>query len=214
MTGVPHARPHFDTHALHRLEGARDAVMRHPGRRPSGREGVARRALGGTVSPEPARWIGRKRITADDRRVRQDLPTGTVTFLFTDVEGSTQLLHELGAELRGGARRASPAIGARRAAEGGVESTHRATASSLPFRAPGALAAAAALTEALAAGPVQVRVGSTPARPRDGRGLRRGRRAPRRPDRRSRPRRTGRRLRDDRSRSSTASSSSTSASTG
>jgi class 3 adenylate cyclase len=27
-----------------------------------------------------------------------ELPTGTVTFLFTDVEGSTQLLHELGAE--------------------------------------------------------------------------------------------------------------------
>ena len=30
--------------------------------------------------------------------VRGDLPSGTVTFLFTDVEGSTQLLHELGAE--------------------------------------------------------------------------------------------------------------------
>ena len=30
--------------------------------------------------------------------VRSELPTGTVTFLFTDVEGSTQLLHELGAE--------------------------------------------------------------------------------------------------------------------
>jgi len=28
--------------------------------------------------------------------VRSDLPSGTVTFLFTDVEGSTRLLHELG----------------------------------------------------------------------------------------------------------------------
>src|SRR3989440_947719 len=27
----------------------------------------------------------------------RDLPAGTVTFLFTDVEGSTKLLHELGA---------------------------------------------------------------------------------------------------------------------
>ena len=31
-------------------------------------------------------------------RVREDLPSGTVTFLFTDVEGSTRLLHELGEE--------------------------------------------------------------------------------------------------------------------
>ncbi len=30
--------------------------------------------------------------------MRSDLPSGTVTFLFTDVEGSTKLLHELGAE--------------------------------------------------------------------------------------------------------------------
>jgi hypothetical protein len=28
----------------------------------------------------------------------RELPAGTVTFLFTDIEGSTRLLHELGAE--------------------------------------------------------------------------------------------------------------------
>ena len=30
--------------------------------------------------------------------VRDYLPAGTITFLFTDVEGSTRLLHSLGAE--------------------------------------------------------------------------------------------------------------------
>ena len=30
--------------------------------------------------------------------MRPDLPSGTVTFLFTDIEGSTKLLHELGPE--------------------------------------------------------------------------------------------------------------------
>jgi class 3 adenylate cyclase len=30
--------------------------------------------------------------------VSAELPSGTVTFLFTDVEGSTKLLHELGSE--------------------------------------------------------------------------------------------------------------------
>ena len=28
--------------------------------------------------------------------MRPELPTGTVTFLFTDIEGSTRLLRELG----------------------------------------------------------------------------------------------------------------------
>ena len=36
-------------------------------------------------------------MNSNMRRMR-DLPSGTVTFLFTDVEGSTKLLHELGAD--------------------------------------------------------------------------------------------------------------------
>jgi class 3 adenylate cyclase len=41
-------------------------------------------------------WSRRSRVM---RPVRRDLPSGTVTFLFMDVEGSTRLFHELGATL-------------------------------------------------------------------------------------------------------------------
>ena len=40
------------------------------------------------MKPRPAHALG----------AREDLPASTVTFLFTDVEGSTKLLDELGAE--------------------------------------------------------------------------------------------------------------------
>ena len=55
--------------------------------------------------------------------MRPELPTGTVTFLFTDIEGSTRLLHALGPDaLR--ARRSRSTVGLLReafAADGGVE---------------------------------------------------------------------------------------------
>ena len=93
--------------------------------------------------------------------MRSDLPTGTVTFLFTDVEGSTRLLHELGAEAYADAlaehRRV---IREASAAEGGVEVDTQGDAFFFAFpTAPGALAAAEAMTEALTAGPIQVRIG-------------------------------------------------------
>jgi predicted ATPase/class 3 adenylate cyclase len=93
--------------------------------------------------------------------MRRALPSGTVTFLFTDVEGSTRLLHELGAEGYAVAlaehRRV---IREACAGQGGVEVDTQGDAFFFAFpTAPGALAAAAALTEALAAGPIQVRVG-------------------------------------------------------
>jgi class 3 adenylate cyclase len=93
--------------------------------------------------------------------VRAELPAGTVTFLFTDVEGSTKLLQSLGAEAY-----ADALAGHRRvireacAAEGGVEVDTQGDAFFFAFEtARGALAAAAAVTEALAPGPIHVRVG-------------------------------------------------------
>jgi predicted ATPase/class 3 adenylate cyclase len=89
------------------------------------------------------------------------LPSGTVTFLFTDVEGSTRLLHELGAEAYADALAAHRAtVRAACARHGGVEVDTQGDAFFVAFpTAPGALAAAAELTEALAAGPIRVRVG-------------------------------------------------------
>jgi class 3 adenylate cyclase len=93
--------------------------------------------------------------------VRRDLPSGTVTFLFTDVEGSTNLLHELGAEGYAEAlaehRRV---IREACAAHAGVEVDTQGDAFFFAFpSAPGALAAASEVTDALALGDVQVRVG-------------------------------------------------------
>ena len=93
--------------------------------------------------------------------MRADLPTGTVTFLFTDVEGSTKLLHELGTEAYGDALAEHRRV-VREAcvAEGGVEVDTQGDAFFFAFpTAPGALAAASGFTDALASGPVQVRVG-------------------------------------------------------
>ena len=76
--------------------------------------------------------------------MRRDLPSGTVTFLFTDVEGSTKLLHELGAEEYADAltehrRILREAFGA----HGGVEVDTQGDAFFVAFpTAPGALAAA------------------------------------------------------------------------
>jgi predicted ATPase/class 3 adenylate cyclase len=89
------------------------------------------------------------------------LPSGTVTFLFTDVEGSTRLLHELGAEAYADAlaehRRLIRDACAR---HDGVEVDTQGDAFFFAFpTAPGALAAAGEMTEALSSGPIQVRIG-------------------------------------------------------
>ena len=90
-----------------------------------------------------------------------ELPGGTVTFLFTDIEGSTRLLHELGpasyadalAEHRRVVREAATA-------HGGVEVDTQGDAFFIAFPTPGGAAAAAqAAREGLAAGAIHVRMG-------------------------------------------------------
>ncbi len=94
--------------------------------------------------------------------MRDALPTGTVTFLFTDVEGSTKLLQELGSEQYGDAlaehRRVVREVCV---AEGGVEVDTQGDALFFAFpTAPGALAAASSLTVSLeTSGQIRVRVG-------------------------------------------------------
>ena len=93
--------------------------------------------------------------------MREELPTGTVTLLFSDVEGSTTLLHELGAEAYADVLAEHRRIvRAACTAEGGVEVDNQGDAFFFAFRsAPAALAAAQTVTGALAAGRIQVRIG-------------------------------------------------------
>ncbi|MGH2573817.1 MAG: ATP-binding protein [Actinomycetota bacterium] len=92
---------------------------------------------------------------------RSDLPTGTVTFLFTDVEGSTKLLRGLGraayAQALAGHRRV---LRGAFATHGGVEVDTQGDAFFVAFpTALGALAAAADALSALEHGPLKVRMG-------------------------------------------------------
>jgi class 3 adenylate cyclase len=96
-----------------------------------------------------------------DPLVRADLPSGTVTFLFTDVEASTRLLERLGAD-----RYAVALADHRRIVReacvslGGVEVDTQGDAFLLAFsRAPDALQAARVITERLEEEPIRVRMG-------------------------------------------------------
>jgi predicted ATPase len=93
--------------------------------------------------------------------MRADLPIGTVTFLFTDVEGSTKLLHEFGAEayarVLADHRRA---VRESAVAEGGVEVDTQGDAFFFAFAsAQGATRAAHAIVDRLAGGPISLRIG-------------------------------------------------------
>ncbi|HEX2032450.1 MAG TPA: adenylate/guanylate cyclase domain-containing protein [Actinomycetota bacterium] len=96
----------------------------------------------------------------------KDLPTGTVTFLFTDIEGSTRLLQSLGERYRGlQADHAAILRGAIAAAGGTEVSTEGDSFFAVFPTAPGALAAAVAAQGDLAAHrwphgePLRIRMG-------------------------------------------------------
>src|ERR1700674_3894227 len=93
--------------------------------------------------------------------MRSDLPTGTVTLLFTDVEGSTRLLDDIGADAYGVLLAEHHSVCRKAwAAHSGVEIDTSGDAFFVAFARPSdALAAAAAAQEALAPVGVAVRMG-------------------------------------------------------
>ena len=93
--------------------------------------------------------------------VPRDLPSGAVTFLFTDVEGSTNLLHALGAvDYAQALAEHRRILRESFAAHGGVEVDTQGDAFFVAFpTALGALRAAAQGRDGLASGPIRVRIG-------------------------------------------------------
>jgi predicted ATPase/class 3 adenylate cyclase len=138
---------------------------------PPGLDSVVRRALSkspqaryrsaGALSNAANEAVTGRPAALPMARKTRTLPTGTVTFLFTDVEGSTRLLHELGAEAYAAELEEHRRL-IREACtpQGGVEVDTQGDAFFFAFAsAPGALEAARTITEGLTAGPIQVRIG-------------------------------------------------------
>jgi predicted ATPase/class 3 adenylate cyclase len=90
----------------------------------------------------------------------RELPRGTVTFLFTDIEGSTKLLHELGDAYADALAEHRRVLREAFARHGGVEVDTQGDAFFYAFaRAGDALAAAGEAQVALYRGPIRVRMG-------------------------------------------------------
>lgn len=96
-----------------------------------------------------------------------DLPTGVVTLLFTDVEGSTRLLHELGDDYGEALHEHRRRLRAAFVDHEGIEVDTQGDAFFVAFaRASNAVAAAADGQRALADGPIRVRMGLHTGEPR------------------------------------------------
>ncbi|MFL6040071.1 MAG: ATP-binding protein [Gaiellales bacterium] len=91
---------------------------------------------------------------------RLELPSGTVTFLFSDIEGSTRLLRELGGQYAGVLAEHRRALREAFERNGGVEVDTQGDAFLVAFaRASDAVSGAQAGQDALRAGAVRVRMG-------------------------------------------------------
>jgi predicted ATPase/class 3 adenylate cyclase len=90
----------------------------------------------------------------------RELPTGTVTFLFTDIEGSTRLLQELGDAYPDALAEHRRVLREAFARHGGVEVDTQGDAFLVAFSGAGeAVSAAADAQRALDVGPIRVRIG-------------------------------------------------------
>jgi predicted ATPase/class 3 adenylate cyclase len=97
----------------------------------------------------------------------REFPTGVVTLLFTDVEGSTRLLHELGDDYAEALHEHRRRLRAAFADHDGVEVDTQGDAFFVAFaRASNAVSAAADCQRALAGGPIRVRMGLHTGEPR------------------------------------------------
>jgi predicted ATPase/class 3 adenylate cyclase len=99
--------------------------------------------------------------------MRSDPPTGVVTLLFTDVEGSTKLLHDLGDDYADALHEHRRVLRATFGAHDGFEVDTQGDAFFVAFaKASDAIAAAAESQRALTEGPIRVRMGLHTGEPR------------------------------------------------
>ena len=117
--------------------------------------------------PDIARGVDTRVPSRDHGCVSATLPTGVVTFLFTDVEGSTKLLHELGDAYADALHEHRRLLRGAFAANNGAEVDTQGDAFFVAFgRASDAVAAAVDAQLALSGGPIRVRMGLHTGEPR------------------------------------------------
>src|SRR4051794_34428737 len=120
---------------------------------------------GGLAAHEPP--LDRCGARRNDAGMPRELPTGVVTLLFTDIEGSTRLLHELGDGYGDALDDHRRVVRAACGDHDGVEVDTQGDALFMAFaRASDAAAAAVDAQRGLADGPVRVRMGLHTGEPR------------------------------------------------